>query len=168
MEQISTATGSAPDGVAAGRIDGPCRIADLRWFLCGRWRLARVIDDRRAGQTGVLRGEARFDTDGAGLVLTEAGRLRLRAYTGPAFRRSLYRFPAPARAEVRFGDERPFHTLDLTEGACTAIHRCGADIYRGAFRTIGPDTLLVRWTITGPRKDAVLTSRYRRRGPEAG
>jgi hypothetical protein len=168
MERIASAPEPAHDDVAVDLIDGLCRIADLRRFLHGCWRLARVIDDRRAGQTGVLRGEARFDADGAGLVLTETGRLRLGAHAGPACRRTLYRFPAPARAEVLFADGQPFHMLDLSEGACTAIHRCDADFYRGAFRAPDPDTLLVRWTVTGPRKDAVLTSRYRRRRPAAG
>lgn len=168
MERIATAPDSAHDEVAVDFIGDTCRIADLRRFLHGRWRLARTIDDRRAGQVGVLRGEARIEASGAGLVLTESGRLRLGAYAGPAFRRSLYRFPAPRRAEVLFADGRPFHELDLSEGACTVVHRCDTDIYRGAFTAIDSDTLLVRWTVTGPRKDAVLTSRYRRRGSQTG
>ena len=136
---------------------------DLRQFLQGSWRLARVIEDRRGGQTGVLRGQASFAPDGAGLVLTESGRLRLGPHAGAAHRRTLYRFPAPGRAEVCFADGRPFHDLDLTDGTWQAAHRCGADLYRGMFRVLDPHTLLVRWVVAGPRKDAVLTSRFRRR-----
>jgi hypothetical protein len=139
-------------------------VADLRAFLAGAWRLTRRLDDRGAGVSGVLDGEARFDADGAGLAYREDGDLRMAAYEGRVWRCYRYGFPAPHRAEVYFADGRAFHVLDLSRGHWTAEHACGADLYRGAFRVDGPDTWRATWRVRGPRKDLILRGVYRR-GP---
>lgn len=139
-------------------------VADLRAFLAGRWRVVRLIEDRRAGQRGRLDGLALWAPAAGALAYREDGVLRLAGFEGPANRRYRYEFPAPARAEVRFEDGAPFHVLDLSGGAWRARHRCSADLYEGRFRAEGPCAWEARWRVTGPRKDYALVTRYRRAG----
>lgn len=137
-------------------------VADLKSFLQGPWRVVRKMVDRRAGLSGRLDGVAAFEPAGAGLVYRESGLLRLGGYEGRTARVYRYAFAAPGRAEVTFEDGKPFHVLDLTGGAWSAIHRCRDDLYRGAFRATAPDAWEAVWQVTGPRKDHTLTTRYRR------
>ncbi len=143
----------------AARIGG---VEDLRAFLLGPWRLARSIDDRRGGQTGSFRGRAVFAAEGDSLHYGETGRLRLGVHTGPARRDYRYVFPRPELAEVCFPGGRPFHDLDLSRGYWEAVHLCGEDVYRGTFRAVTRDLLVVSWDVTGPRKDYTMAGRYRR------
>jgi hypothetical protein len=142
----------------------PFPVADLRAFLAGRWRIVRGIEDRRAAQTGRLDGLGFWTPEGTGLLYREDGVLRLGDFRGRAGRAYRYEFPRPGRAEVRFPDGRGFHPLDLSTGEWRAGHRCGGDLYEGRFRAEGPLAWTVRWRVTGPRKDFVLVSRYRRAG----
>ena len=135
-------------------------VADLRAFLAGGWNLSRTIDDRRTGQRGTLEGTATFAPEGDGLVYREEGVLELAGYRGPVMQAYRYRFPAPHRAEVAFRDGGLFHALDLSRGVWAAEHVCADDLYRGDFRVEGPDRWRVSWTVTGPRKDQTLISRY--------
>jgi hypothetical protein len=63
---------------------------------------------------------------------------------------------------VAFADGRPFHALDLTDGACAVEHVCGEDRYEGEYRLSDAGTLAVRWRVTGPAKDLEITTTYRR------
>jgi hypothetical protein len=44
-------------------------------------------------------------------------------------------------------------------------HLCGEDRYDGEYRLLDPDTLLVRWRVTGPAKDLEIETTYRREHP---
>ncbi|GAB4351860.1 MAG: DUF6314 family protein [Kiloniellaceae bacterium] len=138
------------------------QVRDLKGFLEGTWRLERRIDDRRAGQQGSLSGTAAFPPDGEGLLYREEGRLVIAGHDGPALQSYRYAFPAPQRAAVSFGDGRPFHDLDLTAGAWACVHLCDPDRYEGRFTVLDADSWRVVWKVTGPRKDLVLDSSYRR------
>jgi hypothetical protein len=139
-------------------------VPNLRAFLTGAWRIARTVKDARGGQNGGFDGMAVFALlpDG-GLLLTESGTMRLGGYTGPAEQTYHYRFPDdPRRAEVFRHDGTLFHELDLTGGTAEAVHHCGADIYQGTFRVLGPDEWVVEWVVSGPRKDYQMVTRYYR------
>jgi hypothetical protein len=138
------------------------RINDLRSFLKGEWKLERRLDDRRAGQTGSLAGTAVFAPDGEHLRYGEEGRLSIGGYEGPALQSYRYAFAQPHRAEVHFRDDRFFHDLDLEAGRWTATHLCAPDRYDGDFTVSDRDTWRVVWRVTGPRKDLILDSTYRR------
>lgn len=137
-------------------------INDLKRFLYGKWRLERSLDDRRAGQRGRLSGEALFTEQGDDLLYREAGLLSIGDHEGPALQSYRYSFPDVGRAAVSFSDGRFFHNLDLTQGAWTCTHLCDPDRYEGEFAVLGPDAWRVVWRVTGPRKDLVLDSTYRR------
>jgi hypothetical protein len=43
------------------------------------------------------------------------------------------------------------------------VHVCTPDLYRGTFVTApSEDEWTLRWQVTGPRKDYVMTTRYTR------
>jgi len=123
-------------------------------FLAGRWRVHRRLTDLETGTEGRFDGVADFGLDG---TWVETGRLRFGAYDGEA--RRVLRVVAGG---VEFEDGRPFHPLDLTGGACAVEHLCGEDRYAGEYCVLGPDALRVVWFVTGPRKQQVIESVYRR------
>lgn len=135
----------------------------LKAFLQGEWNLERRVSDHRAGQQGSLSGTAVFAAEGAGLRYREEGRLSIGGYQGPALQSYRYAFLSLGRAEVAFSDGRFFHDLDLGAGTWRCAHLCGDDRYDGTFSALGTDCWRAIWTVTGPRKDLVLDSRYRRR-----
>jgi hypothetical protein len=138
------------------------QISDLKDFLEGEWRLERRLDDRHAGQQGILIGKALFAPEGNELLYSEEGRLVIGGHDGPAEQVHRYAFQAPARAQVHFRDGRFFHDLDLAAGRWTATHLCAPDRYDGDFTALGADSWRVVWRVTGPRKDLILDSSYRR------
>lgn len=137
---------------------------DLRTYLRGTWQLGRMIEDRRAGQTGSFIGQAVFEDDeNGGLRYEETGTLRIGGHEGPASRVYLYRFPHDLGiAEVFFDDGRAFHVLDLRDGIWEGEHLCGPDIYNGLVEVIAVNQWTSRWVVTGPRKDLTMETEYRR------
>lgn len=139
-----------------------CQISNLKDFLQGQWQLERRLDDRRAGQQGLLTGTAAFAPERDDLLYSEAGRLAIGDHEGPAEQVYRYAFDASWRALVHFRDGRFFHDLDLTAGRWTAAHLCAPDRYDGEFTALDGNSWRVVWRVTGPRKDLILDSSYRR------
>lgn len=145
-------------------------LASLADFFAGSWQLTRRIRDRRAGTAGRLVGQARFVVgpgNGAvpeGLAYEETGTLTFGAHEGPASQRYLYLPTGESAAEVRFGDGRFFHALDLATGLAEVAHLCGEDFYRGRYRVLSPDCWWLAWDVRGPRKDYRMATRYQRAG----
>ncbi|MFG2287275.1 DUF6314 family protein [Streptomyces sp. NPDC048595] len=154
--------GPAPEAV-------PYPVADVAAYLAGRWRVERTVQDLRAGVEGAFRGTAEFRPAGAGeptageeLLHVEEGRLIWDGTEYPASRTLRLRPRSDGTAEIRFADGRPFHDLDLRGGRWTAVHPCSADRYAGTFTTVAADEWLLSWRVTGPAKDQLLRSVYRR------
>ncbi len=126
----------------------------------GQWRLERIIDDRRAGERGRFDGTARITGDGVRAAYDETGLLRLPGRPPlTATRRYLWSAGA-AGLEIAFADGRPFHHVPAAGGA--AAHDCPPDRYAVVYDfSAWPDWTAV-WTVTGPAKDYVAHSRYRR------
>ncbi|MEX3014960.1 DUF6314 family protein [Gymnodinialimonas hymeniacidonis] len=128
--------------------------------LEGRWHLSRVIEDARAGITGRLEGEAVWRPDADGLVQEEVGLLNYGdAPPMQASRRYLWRSRG-GEIEVLFEDGRAFHTLP--DAGAEAVHHCDPDLYRVTYDFALPGAFTQVWRVTGPRKDAVLASRFTR------
>ena len=133
---------------------GPAGLADFE----GSWRIARRIDDRRAGVTGTFDGRADFVPDGQGLTVTETGLMRYG--DGPALegrRVYLWRPDPPHRIAVHFDDGRFFHAIDIGS-APEATHHCAPDLYRVAYDFSRWPLWRAVWTVTGPRKDYTSTT----------
>lgn len=131
--------------------------------FAGDWRLARVIDDRRAGQAGVFDGTARF-TPASGNLLTYTEEGKLRIGTAPAMtatRTYAWAFDAD-HVRVSFADGRAFHSFPHAGGA-GQDHPCGADLYRVTYDFARWPDWQTCWTVIGPRKDYTMTSHYHRR-----
>ena len=146
-------------GSAGDRLP-PLSVRDLPGWLNGRWAVERVIN---AGG-GRFTGDAVFEPDRRGGALwRETGRLVIDGFHGPASRTlHLARDGDRGAWQVRFDDGRPFHPLDLSTGRWEAEHRCGADLYRGRFAVLDDDRMTIRWRVTGPDRDDVIATRYRR------
>ncbi|MFC5720779.1 DUF6314 family protein [Streptomyces gamaensis] len=142
-------------------------VPDAVTYLTGQWSVHRTLHDLDAGSGGSFHGTAVFEpADGAGwLAHVEDGMLRWGGALNRAGR-TLRLLPGPdGTAEVTFADGRFFHDLDLRTGAWTARHPCGGDRYDGTFTVVSPDEWHVRWRTTGPAKNHLQRSVYRRRRP---
>lgn len=135
----------------------------------GRWRIEREIADRR-GPDAVFAGQAVISEADGGWLYRETGMLRFA--DGGAFeaeRRYLWQ-PAEGAIAVFFDDGRPFHTIPLEGGGDR--HLCGADLYDVVYDLSRWPLWEAVWTVTGPRKSYVLSSRYRQQdlpsGPRQG
>nr|WP_239025628.1 DUF6314 family protein [Roseibacterium persicicum] len=126
--------------------------------LAGAWRLTRVIEDRRAGLTGQLTGTCRWVPDGPGLRQEEVGVLTYgSAPPMQASRVYLWRADGDGLA-VFFEDGRPFHRLG--PGRTADRHWCDPDTYDVTYDLGGWPVWQQAWTVTGPRKDALIVSRF--------
>ncbi|MEW1772460.1 DUF6314 family protein [Streptomyces sp. NPDC086777] len=140
-------------------------VADVLAHLAGPWRVDRTVRDLASGAEGRFEGATLFSLlDGGGLLHRESGTFTWQGVARPAER--TLRFlpgPHPGAADVRFADDRPFHTLDLTSGHHVADHPCSADLYRGEFTVQDTDHWRTAWRVAGPAKDLLLTTDYTRR-----
>lgn len=125
----------------------------------GRWHVLRDIEDRRAGLCGRFEGEGVWMPDAEGLIQTETGVMTYgSAPPMQATRRYLWREDTHG-VHVFFDDGRPFHTLPDAGGE--ALHDCPPDTYRVRY-TFTDNAFTTIWHVTGPRKDAVLTTHFTR------
>jgi hypothetical protein len=130
------------------------RLDDLE----GVWRLTREIEDRRGGVAGRLEGTSRWLRDADGLRQEEEGVLTMGA--GPSMQaRRVYLWRAAGDGiEVLFEDGRPFHGLG--SGRLSDRHWCDPDTYDVGYDFTRWPHWTQRWRVTGPRKDAVILSRF--------
>ncbi|MFJ2738303.1 DUF6314 family protein [Streptomyces sp. NPDC087440] len=144
----------------------PYPVADAAAYLGGYWSVERVVRDLTGGVEGRFVGTADFrsteEAPGGALAHVEEGRLDWDGRTFPASRTLRLRPRDDGTAEVDFADGRPFHDLDLREGVWTTVHPCAADRYEGTFTVRSADEWHLEWRVTGPAKDQVLRSVYRR------
>ena len=131
----------------------------------GRWRIARDVDDRRAGQVGRFDGWATF-TDhserGGVLLYEETGTLHFGSAAPMAANRRYIWKISDLDVEVLFEDARPFHRFTLGAQARGTDHPCGEDLYRVTYDFSRWPLWQARWEVAGPRKDYTMTSRYER------
>ncbi len=129
----------------------------------GQWTLSRKIKDNLHGHNGTLTGLAAFTGTGAiRLTYEENGTLVLETGASlAASRRYLWEF-TDAEVVVCFADSKPFHQFIPSGHADGTDHPCGDDFYTVRYDfTAWPQWEAV-WTVTGPRKDYVSRSVYRR------
>ncbi|UWQ20187.1 DUF6314 family protein [Jannaschia sp. W003] len=127
--------------------------------LLGAWSFARII--RHADGTRARAwGTATWAPEGPVLRCTETGTLEQGRARLRAERVTLWRADGP-RLHVAFSDGRPFHDFEPTPWA-EALHPCAPDTYRLGYDFRGRGFWSCRWRVTGPRKDYVALTRYRR------
>ena len=131
----------------------------LEDFL-GTWRLRRRILDRRAGEAGRLAGLVRFEEGAGGAVQREEGTLTLALRPPMTATRTYLWSTAPGRLVVRFADGGEFHEFADDASLAEAEHLCGDDCYRVRYDFRGWPYWRAVWSVTGPRKDLVITSAF--------
>ncbi|MGB0928199.1 MAG: DUF6314 family protein [Pikeienuella sp.] len=133
--------------------------------LLGMWRIDRRIIDAR-GADGAFCGSAVFSQcpdDTRTLLFSETGTLHIGSQKPVvATRNYQWHFPDQRRIDVRFADGRDFHSFDSTSVPVTAVHHCAPDIYRVEYTFTSPTVWLVKWRVTGPRKDYEMISEMTR------
>lgn len=141
----------------------------------GRWHLTRHIEDARAGRTGTFEGAASFTPaapgqvngmTGAGLIYDEVGELRLPdgptgATAMQASRRYLW-LADPDGLRVLFSDGRDFHRIGVSDDTATGFHHCPPDDYEVSYNFSRWPDWRTTWRVSGPRKDYVMITDYRR------
>ncbi|MGH9103876.1 MAG: DUF6314 family protein [Acidimicrobiales bacterium] len=132
---------------------------DTMGFLLGDWLVRRSVEDLRNGVTGSFSGRARVRSAGeCRAIQDESGTLVTGGRRLASRRRTLYVGEREGAVAVRFEDGRPFHLLDLRTGGWRAEHRCGEDLYLGAFAVLSAQGWQVTWLVTGPRKHEVVST----------
>ena len=110
---------------------------------------------RFEGQAAILKGED-------GYVYEETGTLH--PPSGPplvASRRYLW-LADGQDIRVSFEDGRPFHRLSLEVSRAEDRHDCAPDLYLVRYDFDQWPEWTSRWTVTGPRKNYLMTTRYTR------
>ena len=128
----------------------------------GLWRIERRIEDRLAGRSGVLQGQARFTDADTGLVYREEGVLRFAGQPDLTARQSYLWREGALGIEVLFADGKPFHGLPRDDAAPCAHHHCSPDDYVGRYDFSAWPEWRVEWHVSGPRKDYTMRTRYSR------
>jgi hypothetical protein len=150
--------------------------------LLGAWDLSREIEDRR-GDDLTVTGTADFSREPDGRIRWhEYGTMHLPSGQLP-FQRTMFlvRTPSAGPAEraggqdpttepaerwhVTFDDGRLFHAWPGTahHAGPDLVHVCTPDLYTGRFSTHpGGAAWTLTWSVSGPRKDYVMTTDYRR------
>lgn len=128
----------------------------------GEWRIEREIVEA-GGATHRLTGTAQFSPDPEGLLYREDGVLV--TDTGASFAASRvyhWREVSGGRVQVLFEDGRDFHTFDLTNSCPEDQHWCDPDQYRVSYDFSAWPNWQSVWTVSGPRKDYRMVTRYQR------
>lgn len=143
-------------------------VIDWRAYFAGRWRLTRAIKDRLGERVGAAEGEAQFRPGAANAdlvceeaVLIDYGGRRLKGEQV-----TLWRFVDPEGPILHFRGGRFFCSMRFERTAArwraALIHHCGDDLYDGNAVIEGDDGWRLVWSVSGPRKDYTLDTRYRR------
>lgn len=134
--------------------------------LAGHWMLDRCADGRL-----LMAGQASFGAnDDGGLTYHEQGQVRLASGASFAAERSYLFQQRPTGFAVFFVEQPPrlFHEVALTQAgdvlAGDARHLCKADLYLSRYQFRADGRFSVRHDVSGPRKDYVLETTYRRTG----
>ncbi|MCK0169707.1 DUF6314 family protein [Aliiroseovarius sp. S1123] len=130
----------------------------------GIWKITREIVEQ-SGETHHLTGRAEFSQAADGVTYHEEGQLV--TATGAQFTANRvyhWRDTGNGRVQVLFDDGRDFHNFDLTSDDLTDQHWCDPDMYHVSYNLADWPVWSSVWTVTGPRKDYRMITRYRRSG----
>ncbi|WP_299733173.1 DUF6314 family protein [uncultured Tateyamaria sp.] len=124
----------------------------------GRWEIAREIVPA-SGPRASFSGHAEWSAAPGGAEYFETGVLHLDGAPPMTAER---RYHWAEDLSVRFGDGRDFHQVPPAGGQ--ASHFCDPDTYLVTYDFSDWPAFTVRYDVSGPRKDYVMISRFRRAG----
>lgn len=120
----------------------------------GRWQLARRIL-HADGPVATLEGTATWTREGASLIQSEEGELRM---PGLAPLRATRAYRWHEGLDVHFEDGRFFHRVPA--GGGSTRHLCDPDTYDVTYDFTDWPVFIVTWDVQGPRKAYHMVSRY--------
>jgi hypothetical protein len=126
----------------------------------GKWSIDRKISDHHSGMDGRFLGHAVFAATQNGLVYHEEGQLSYGSGPAMAATRDYLWRTETGRIIVDHADGRPFHSFDPTTPE--ADHWCDPDRYKVRYDFGKWPLWRAEWVVTGPRKDYLMVSVYRR------
>ena len=129
----------------------------------GLWRFQREILDPSGDLSATAIGQAEITLQADGSArYDERGTLSLPGQSPmTATRRYVWR-ARPGEIDVRFDDDRPFHTIALGTNSPSAQHWCDPDQYEVAYDFSTWPEWSSHWRVKGPRKDYAMLTRYSR------
>lgn len=139
-------------------------LTDARWSgladFARDWQIDREIEDRKAGETTTFQGTVRVIPEPDQLRWIEEGTLTNSAGSFAGSRTYLWRAdPLSHGISLHFEDGRFFHTIHPVPKPSDA-HDCPPDTYQVAYDFSDWPRWQANWTVTGPRKDYTMLSRY--------
>lgn len=129
----------------------------------GAWSFHRQSTDGT-----VMLGQATIGSEHDHYLYEESGELTLPTSQRLLFNRTYYWVGDGAALLIYFDRSRSnlFLTLrpvfDGTNYVGSALHQCGDDTYDAEFTFDGGQAFRTMYSVSGPRKDYILTSEYRR------
>lgn len=129
----------------------------------GPWQLSRQIEDRKAGHVITGQGSCVFAADGPErMIYDEEIVLNVPGQAPLSGTRRYFWEQHGREIAVLFSDGRGFHRLTPGRSGSEDVHICDPDLYRGRYDFANWPQWTAIWRVTGPRKDYVMTTKYRR------
>ena len=123
-------------------------------LLLGRWRMSRVVEDRRQATRSTVSGWLDLTrTADDRIHWAESGRWH-RPDADVEVRRALWLVHQERGWWVLFEDGRDFHPWVPGD---PVVHDCRPDTY-GGLVTGTPERWTIRWDVSGPEKDYTMTT----------
>ena len=130
--------------------------------IIGKWKITRSIEDRLNQKKFALDGVAIFTDNNSLYHYNETGIMKSESFQSKAHQDYLW-IITPEGWKINFTDGSHFHDLELANQEQHVYHKCGNDIYRGEFLLNLPNAIKVLWNVSGPRKDYVSHTYYKKR-----
>ena len=130
--------------------------------IIGQWEITRNIEDRLNQKKFELKGEATFSDNDTLYHYNETGIMKSESFQSKAHQDYLWVITSEGW-KINFIDGSHFHDLELVNQEQHVYHKCVNDIYRGEFLLNLPNDIKVLWNVSGPRKDYVSHTYYKKR-----
>lgn len=132
--------------------------------LIGKWNISRILSGVDGTPQGSMRGIGQFELYEGSQLLYQEQLWHETKHEEILFATKFYRYHfGPNELSIYFYKEeenRLFMTLPLVEMKGEAL--CKQDHYHLQWDWINEDYFLTRYTITGPKKDTIIESEFKR------
>ena len=130
--------------------------------IIGEWKITRSIEDKLNQKKFELEGLATFTNNESLYHYNETGIMKSELFQSKVHQDYLWVITLEGW-KINFADGSHFHDLVLANKEQHVYHKCLKDIYRGEFLLNLPNEIKVLWNVSGPRKDYVSHTYYKKR-----
>jgi len=129
--------------------------------IIGEWEITRNIEDKLNQKKFELEGLGNFTDNDELYHYSEVGLLKSDSFHSKAHQDYIW-IIKPKGWKINFSDGSYFHDLELVNSEQRVYHECGNDVYRGEFLLSLPNDFKVTWNVSGPRKDYISHTYYKK------